>query len=264
MQGWGQGSFNREQHEWAILCQWKAKRGSLQYCLEETNLVLRSTARCKPSLWLLKKEELEADARCHGSKIREEELEHWGKWGWRKGVCWSMTSGWIENGFGGFNLRDLQKMKMKVRGKRRLWREEKKGGLEKGCRGKGVDDKGVEGKGKRKRGSWEKGRQKGRGGEKGMKCRIFVKCGRKTVWRIQFKDFAGRSQWRLAKMKWNCWGGSLEKIVLQFVEGGGFTKKWIYSGNSELGWVIELWQFARVWMFGKRGPWSVGSNGGNS
>ena len=63
-------------------------------------------------------------------------------------------------------------------------------------------------------------------------------------------------------MTWNCWGDSLEKIVLQFVEGGGFTKKLIYSGNSELGGVIELWQFAWVWMFGKRGPWSVGSNGG--
>ena len=210
MQGWGQGSFNREQHEWAILCQWKAKRGSLQYCLEETNLVLRSTARCKPSLRLLKKEELEADARCHGSKIREEELEHWGKWGWRKGVCWSMTSGWIENGFGGFNLRDLQKMKMKVRGKRRLWRE-KKGGLEKGCRGKGVDDKGVEGKGKMKRGSWKKGRRKGVE-EEGVRRAWNVEFLSSVAERL-FEGFNLRILQGEVNEDWRKWSGTAEEAV---------------------------------------------------
>ena len=55
----------------------------------------------------------------------------------------------------------------------------KKGGRGKGGRGKGEEKKGIVGKGEVKRG-------RGRGGEKGMKCRIVVECGRKTVWRIQF------------------------------------------------------------------------------
>ena len=55
----------------------------------------------------------------------------------------------------------------------------KKKGWKKGGRGKGEEKKGIVGKGEVKRG-------RGRGGEKGMKCRIVVECGRKTVWRIQF------------------------------------------------------------------------------
>ena len=80
----------------------------------------------------------------------------------KKGVYWSTTSGWIENGFGGFNLRDLQKMKMKVRGKGN-------------CEKKGLEKRGARKRGSRERGSRERRREKGdsgkRGGKKGSRKR---------------------------------------------------------------------------------------------